>query len=61
MKKLNLQFQIDKVIYKGISFDIKTNTLSVSQYDLENNFIKNTTLRMGQIPKKVKQKLNPLK
>ena len=57
----NIVFEEDGFIYKAISFDKKNNSLEVSQFDKQDNFIKQTTLKMAQIPKKVKQKLNPLK
>jgi hypothetical protein len=57
----NITFEENSFIYKALSFDKKNNSLEVSQFDKQDNFIKNTTIKMAQIPKKVKQKLNPLK
>ena len=57
----NIKFEENGFIYKAISFDKKNNALEVNQFDKQDNFIKKTTLKMGQIPKKVKKKLNPLK
>lgn len=61
MKNLNITFEDNGFIFKAISFNIKTNTLHVEKYDKQNNFIKKTEIKMAQIPKKIKQKLNPLK
>ena len=60
MSSLNIQFETDGFIFKAISFNKNTNTLSVNKYDTKNNFIKKTEIKMGQIPKKVKKLLNPL-
>lgn len=57
----NIKFEENGFIYKAISFDKKNNSLEVNQFDKQNNFVKKTTLKMAQIPKKIKQKLNPLK
>jgi len=57
----NIKFEENEFIYKILSFDKKNNSLEVNQFDKQNNFIKKTTLKMAQIPKKVKQKINPLK
>lgn len=61
MDKLNLTFEDNGFIFKTISFDISKNILYVNQFDKQNNFIKKTELKMGQIPKKIKKQLNPLK
>ena len=61
MDKLNLTFEDNGFIFKAISFDIKKNILYVNKFDKQNNFIKKTELKMGQIPKKIKKQLNPLK
>ena len=61
MDKLNLTFEGNGFIFKAISFDIKKNILYVNKFDKQNNFIKKTELKMGQIPKKIKKQLNPLK
>ncbi len=61
MEKLNLTFEDNGFIFKSISFDIKKNILYVNKFDKQNNFIKKTELKMGQIPKKIKKQLNPLK
>ncbi len=57
----DITFEDNGFIFKAISFDKKNNSLEVNQFDKDNNFIKKTTIKMAQIPKKVKQKLNPLK
>jgi len=57
----NIKFEENGFIYKALSFDKKNNSLEVNQFDKNNNFIKKTTLKMAQIPKKVKKQLNPLK
>ena len=61
MDKLNLTFEDNGFIFKAISFDIKKNILYVNKFDKQNNFIKKTELKMGQIPKKIKKQLNPFK
>ena len=61
MDKLNLTFEDNGFVFKAISFDIKKNILYVNKFDKQNNFIKKTELKMGQIPKKIKKQLNPLK
>jgi hypothetical protein len=61
MEKLNLTFEDNGFIFKAISFDIKKNILYVNKFDKQNSFIKKTELKMGQIPKKIKKQLNPLK
>ena len=61
MDNLNISFETNNLKYKAKSFDINKNILYVDMYDMKDKFIKQTTLKMGQIPKKVKQKLNPLK
>jgi hypothetical protein len=38
-----------------------TNELIANKFDNKNNFIKKVEIKMGQIPKSVKKKLNPLK
>ncbi len=57
----NITFEENGFVYKVISFDKKNNSLEVNQFDKQDNFIKKTTLKMAQIPKKVKKQLNPLK
>ena len=61
MDKLNLTFEDNGFILKAISFDIKKNILYVNKFDKQNNFIQKTEFKMGQIPKKIKKQLNPLK
>ena len=61
MDKLNLTFENNGFIYKAISFNIKKNILYVNKFDKQKNFIQKTELKMGQIPKKIKKQLNPLK
>jgi len=57
----NIIFEENGFIYKALSFDKKNNALEVNQFDKQDNFIKKTTLKMAQIPKKIKKQLNPLK
>ncbi len=61
MNKSNIVFEHNNFICKVINFDLKKNVLSFNKYDKENNFIKKDELKMGQIPKKIKKLLNPLK
>ncbi len=61
MDNLNITFEDNGFTYKAISFDIKKNILYVNKFDNKNVFIKKTELKMGQIPKKIKKLLNPLK
>jgi hypothetical protein len=57
----NISFEENGFIFKAISFDKKSMVLTVNKFDKQNNFIKKTQLRMGEIPKNIKKKLNPLK
>jgi len=57
----NISFEYNGFILKAISFNKKTNTLIVNKFDKNNNFIKKDEIKMGQIPKSVKKKLNTLK
>ena len=57
----DIKFEDDNFIFKCISFNKKTNTLMVNKFDKNNTFIKKVDLKMGQIPKNIKKKLNPLK
>ena len=59
--RLDITFQINSFIYKAIDFDTKQNVLHANKFDTNNEFIKKVKLRMGEIPKSVKKKLNPLK
>ncbi|MEA3497984.1 MAG: malate dehydrogenase [Campylobacterota bacterium] len=61
MENLNITFEDNGFVFKSISFDITKNILYVNQFDKKDNFIKKSQLKMGQLPKKIKQKLNPLK
>ena len=56
----NIKWEDDKFIYKALSFDKKNNSVVVNSFDKNGNFIKKVTLKMAQIPKKVKKVLNPL-
>ena len=40
---------------------MKRMVLIVNKFDKQDNFIKKVELRMGEIPKSVKKRLNPLK
>jgi len=57
----NISFEYNGFILKAISFNKKTNTLIVNKFDNNDNFIKKDEIKMGQIPKSVKKKLNTLK
>ncbi|MEA3383161.1 MAG: hypothetical protein U9Q20_00605 [Campylobacterota bacterium] len=57
----NPTFQNNGFIFKTISFDEKKMILTANKFDNQNNFIKVVQLRMGEIPKNIKKKLNPLK
>jgi len=63
LKKLSktLIFEDNGFIFKAISFDAKKNILIANKFDKQNNFISKVEKRMGQIPKKIKKQLNPLK
>ncbi|MEA3316063.1 MAG: hypothetical protein U9Q30_09425 [Campylobacterota bacterium] len=55
-----IEFENNSFIFKGISFDKKRNLLVANKFDKNNNFIKKVELKMGEIPKNIKKKLNPL-
>lgn len=46
---------------QSISFDHKKNILYCNKLNEDGKFIEKIQLTMGQIPKKVKQKIKPLK
>jgi len=56
-----ITFEDNGFIFKALSFDEKKTVLIANKFDQKDNFIKKVTLRMGEIPKSVKKKLNPLK
>ena len=56
-----IEFELDGYFYIVEKFDKKNNLISVKKYDTKKNFIGNDQLKTGLLPKKVKQKLNPLK
>ncbi|MEA2019498.1 MAG: hypothetical protein U9N59_13750 [Campylobacterota bacterium] len=56
-----IKFEDNGYIFKSISFNKSTNTLIANKFDKKENFIKKVEIKMGQIPKSVKKKLNPLK
>jgi len=56
-----IRFEENGFIFKVLSFDNKKMVLSANKFDKQDNFIKKVELRMGEIPKSVKKKLNPLK
>ena len=56
-----ISFEYNGFILKGVSFNKKTNTLIVNKFDKNDNFLKKDEIKMGQIPKSVKKKLNTLK
>jgi len=57
----NIKFEDNGFIFKALSFDDKKMTLIANKFDKQDNFIKKVELRMGEIPKSVKKRLNPLK
>lgn len=52
---------MNNFIYKTTSFDNKALVLHANKHEKDDTFIKKVQLRMGEIPKSVKKKLNPLK
>jgi hypothetical protein len=57
----DIKFEDNGFLFKALSFDNKKMVLVMNKFDQQNNFIKKVELRMGEIPKSVKKKLNPLK
>ena len=57
----DIKFEENSFVFKVLSFDSKKMVLSANKFDKQGNFIKKVTLRMGEIPKSVKKRLNPLK
>ncbi|MGB3752063.1 MAG: hypothetical protein WA945_10905 [Arcobacteraceae bacterium] len=56
----DIKFEDNGFIFKALSFDSDKMVLVANKFDMKNNFIKKVVLRMGEIPKNVKKKLNPL-
>ena len=56
----NIKFEDNGFIFKVLSFDKKNNKIIANKFDKKGNFIKKVEVKMGQIPKNVKKKLNPL-
>jgi len=56
-----IKFEDNGFVFKVLSFDDKKMVLIANKFDKQDNFIKKVNLRMGEIPKSVKKKLNPLK
>jgi len=56
----DIKFEDNGFVFKALSFDSDKMTLVANKFDMKNNFIKKVVLRMGEIPKSVKKKLNPL-
>jgi len=56
-----IKFEDNGFVFKALSFDEKRMVLIANKFDKQDNFIKKVELRMGEIPKSVKKKLNPLK
>lgn len=56
-----IEFELDGYFYIVEKFDKKNNLIYVKKYDTKKNFIGNDKLKTGLLPKKIKQKLNPLK
>ena len=57
----DIKFEDNGFVFKVLSFDEKKMVLIANKFDKKDNFIKKVNLRMGEIPKNVKKKLNPLK
>lgn len=57
----DITFEDNGFIFKATSFDNKTMLLHCDQFDKQNNFITKRKLSFAELPKKIKQKLNPLK
>jgi len=57
----DIKFEDNGFVFKVLSFDEKKMVLIANKFDKKDNFIKKVNLRMGEIPKSVKKKLNPLK
>lgn len=58
---MDLKFEYEGFWYEGLKYDKKQNLLYVKKYNLEKKFICNDKLKTGILPKKIKQRLNPLK
>jgi hypothetical protein len=56
-----IEFELNGYIYISERFDNKNNLLHTKKYDKKRNFIENEKLKIALLPKKVKQKINPLK
>jgi len=56
----DIKFENNGFVFKALSFDNDKMILVANKFDMKNNFIKKVVLRMGEIPKSVKKKLNPL-
>ena len=56
----DIKFEDNGFVFKALSFDSDKMVLVANKFDMKNNFIKKVVLRMGEIPKSVKKKLNPL-
>jgi len=56
-----IHFEENGFIFKALSFDNRKMVLIANKFDKQDNFIKKVELRMGEIPKSVKKRLNPLK
>lgn len=60
MKLEKIEFENNGFIFKGVSFDKKKAILIANKFDKSDNFIKKVDIKMGEIPKNIKKKLNPL-
>ncbi len=58
--KNSIKFENNGFIFVALAFNKKRMILIANKFDKQNNFIKKVELRMGEIPKNVKKKLNPL-
>jgi len=56
-----IKFEDNGFVFKALSFDNNKMVLCANKFDKQDNFIKKVELRMGEIPKSVKKRLNPLK
>ena len=57
----DIKFEDNDFVFKVLSFNTTKMVLVTNKFDKQDNFIKKVELRMGEIPKSVKKRLNPLK
>lgn len=58
--EIKIKFEYNNKYYESTRYDKKNNLLYVNQIDKNNKIILKEKLKTGQLPKKIKQKLNPL-